>query len=863
MKRYGFILIFLLSLLSTVFSQLKSPEEFLGFRVGADRKLADYFQIVDYLALLDRESPKMVTYNLGKTTDNNDLIIAVFSSEENLQQIDKYKKIASRLAHPENLTTSEAENLIQQGKVIAFITCNIHSTEIGASQMAMELAYELITSPHPDIQFYLDNVILILMPSANPDGQLMVCDWYRQWLGTEYEGGSMPWLYHRYVGHDTNRDFYMLNQKESKLINQVMSAEWFPQVHLDEHQMGSRGPRMFVPPYKDPMSPNLAPLLLRLEALYGSNMAFRLEERGCAGVIDSWAFDSYWPGGTRTAAWKNMVSLLTEMASCNIATPIFIEENELSGGGKGLVDYKQQINFPNPWPGGWWRLRDIVDYELVATYAFLETSAKFREGILRGFYAMNLAGIQAGLQEPPFAYILPPNQHDAITTAKLIEILLAHGIKVYQSQEDIIIDTRIFKTGSIIVPLAQPLRSFIIEILDIQHFPEIRLSENGDLLYPYDVTAWSLPLLMNVACERIEQPVTVKLVELTAAPFPEGKVAGTSENGYAVSHQFNNTSILINRLLKNKQPVFAATQDFLDGEKKFAAGTVLLPLTKNLPALLEPMADELHLEICPLTNPLPAAKVEIKPVRLGLYKPYRASMDEGWTRWLLEQFEFDLISVFNDGIKNSKQLNQFDVLLIPDIDRETIIDPKPKEAREAKYYRPLPGNYEGGIGKEGVENLKNFVRRGGTLITWDSGCLLPIEEFPLPISNPLDKVKPTEFYAPGVILKAQLYPEHPVGWGMPETFPAFVSGKLAFRTSTPLGEIDRTVVAVYPDENLLLSGWIKGENLLRKKVALVDVKYGDGKIVLFGFQPQHRAQPHGTFKLLFNAIHYGGINSIN
>jgi hypothetical protein len=274
------------------------------------------------------------------------MILAVVSSEENINELKKYQEISYKLAHPSSITTNEANELIENGKVIAFLTCNIHSTEIGASQMAMQFAYELITRTDPEVKFYLENVILLLMPSANPDGQIMVTDWYREWVGTEFEGGRMPWLYHRYVGHDTNRDFFMLNQKETKLINQVMSQEWFPQVHLDEHQMGSRGPRMFVPPFKDPMSANLSPILMRLEALYGSNMSFRLEAEDMEGVIDSWAFDSYWPGGTRTAAWKNIISLLTELASCDIASPIYIDEVELSAGRKGLVEYKQQVNFP-------------------------------------------------------------------------------------------------------------------------------------------------------------------------------------------------------------------------------------------------------------------------------------------------------------------------------------------------------------------------------------------------------------------------------------------------------------------------------------------------------------------------------------
>lgn len=861
MKRFTvfFSILFLLLLISQSSASIKTPDNFFGFPVGGDRQLADYRQLVAYFNHLDAASPKIKVLNLGKTTDNNDMILAVISSEQNINDLAKYQEISSKLAHPAQLSASEVESIIQQGKVIAFITSNIHSTEIGSAQMAIEFAYQLATSTEPDILFYLDNVILLLMPSANPDGMEMVVDWYRKWVGTEFEGGSMPWLYHRYVGHDTNRDFFMLNQKESKLINHVMSRDWFPQVHLDEHQMGSRGPRMFVPPYKDPMSDNLSPMLMRMEALFGSNMSFRLEEKNKAGVIDSWVFDSYWPGGTRTAAWKNIVSLLTEMASCNIASPIFIDDIELSAGGKGLIDYKQQVNFPNPWRGGWWRLRDIMDYELIASYSFLETSAKYREDILRSFYTMNLSAIKQGKEEPPFAYVIPPEQHDPIAAAKLAEILLVHGIEIYQSKQDIVLSGKIFPRNSIIIPLAQPLRSFIKEIIEVQVFPEIRLSSDGEPLSPYDVTAWSLPIQMGVKCVSVDQSFQAELERLTAPPYPAGKVLGASSTGYAISHRFNNTSVAVNRLTKANHAIFAATSEFADNGKIFEAGTMIIPAEKGIDTELNNIAKDLHLPIFALTQKLPPGLKKITPVRLGLYKPWRASMDEGWTRWLLEQFEFDLTSVHNDMIKSGDIIKKFDVLVIPDIDKETIIDPKPGSSKEAKFYRPLPEQYEGGIGKEGVKILKEFVQNGGTLITLDNSCMLPIDEFPLPVTNTTENVSRSEFNAPGVMLKVHVDPTHPIGWGMPETAAAFVSRSPAFVTSQPFGAVERTVVARYPEEPLLLSGWIKGENRLHRKAAIVDVKFGKGKVILLGFRVQHRAQPHGTFKLLFNAIHYGAM----
>ncbi|OQX94764.1 hypothetical protein B6I21_08970, partial [candidate division KSB1 bacterium 4572_119] len=337
-----------------------------------------------------------------------------------------------------------------------------------------------------------------------------------------------------------------------------------------------------------------------------------------------------------------------------------------------------------------------------------------------------------------------------------------------------------------------------------------------------------------------------------------GKVEGSSKYGYAIKPQFNNTNIAVNRLLKDKAKIFAATEKFVDGKANFQPGTILLPAVKNI-STIEKLAKDLHLTIHALQQPLPKTKKKLSPVRVGLYKPWRASMDEGWTRLLLERFEFNLVSVTNEMIKEGNLKKYFDALIIPDVGKSTILNPKPKDPKRAKYYRPFPDKYEGGIGKEGVKALKAFVKKGGTLITLDSGCQLAIDEFAIPVSNALENVSRSEFRAPGVMLKNRIDTNHPIGWGMPEIFAAFVSSSPAFRTSTPMVGTDRTVVATYPDEELLLSGWIHGEKLLRKKVSIVDVKYGEGKIILLGFRVQHRAQPHGTFKILFNSIAYAGM----
>src|SRR5215475_3802134 len=411
-------------------THVPTPSEFLGFEVGADRKLADYRQIAAYFKALAAASNRVQIEVLGKTTLGEEMFMAVISTPDNLRSKTKYQEIAHRLADPRGLSKEQIDSLANDGKSIFLLTCNIHSTEIGSSQMAMEWAYKLATTSDPEMLRRLGDTIVLLVPSLNPDGQIMVTDWYKKWVGTKYEGGAMPYLYHHYVGHDDNRDWYMLTQIETKNMNRAVYHEWFPQFWLDEHQMGSNGPRIYIPPNADPVAKLVNPLVHRGDNLVGADMGWRLEEAGKSGVIFGYSYDAYWPGGTRnTGWWKNMYGVLTEVASARIATPAQIAPTELQGGAKGLIQYQQQINFPNPWPGGTWRLRDIMDYELLVSDAALETMSKYRRELLRGVATMASAAVTHS--SPGEFWSIPvDNQHDPITAARLAALMQEHGVEV-------------------------------------------------------------------------------------------------------------------------------------------------------------------------------------------------------------------------------------------------------------------------------------------------------------------------------------------------------------------------------------------------------------------------------------------------
>jgi hypothetical protein len=822
---------------------IPTPSEHLGFTVGADRTLADYRQISSYFKKLADLSPRVDLEILGPTTLGNEMVMAVISSEQNLRDKEKYRTIARALADPRGRTPQEIASMVSEGKVILLVTCSIHASEIGASQMAMEWAHALATARDPETLRRLENVILLLVPSLNPDGNILEVEWYRKWLGTPYEGGRLPWLYHHYTGHDDNRDWFMLTQKETRAMNRAAYHEWFPQVWLDEHQMGATGPRLFVPPYNNPVAPNVHPLIWRSVDVIGTTMSLRLEQAGKSGVAYGYLFDAYWPGGTKnTAWWKNVVGLLTEMASVRVATPIDVSPTELSGGAKGLAEYQPQVNFPNPWPGGTWRLRDIMDYERIASDALLEACASHREDFLRNIAVMALNGVALG--DTAVYWQIPLEQRDPATAARLAHILRDNGADVRFSP----------RTGAFYLPTAQPYARFVNEFLGTQKYPEVKPTPGAPILEPYDMTAWSLPLMMDVTVSKVRLSPT-QAGELRPALESDGLApeapAGTAY--LAVPRSSNNAARAINLFAERKIAVRIADAAFMADGPSMDPGAIVVENSAATRELLKILGVRAY----GLGTLPPATSLRIP--RTGMYKPYMASMDEGWTRWILEEYHFPLKNIENKGMKAGKFDKDYEVIILPDIGREVIVDGKRKRNEgEMKYVVDLPPDYTGGIGKEGVKNLKEFVEQGGMLITLGSSADLVIEEFNVPVSNALAKAGDA-FECPGSILHLQVDPSHPVGYGMPPSVPAFVNEPIAFQTAIPGAEMTRRVLAWYPDDTdgMVLSGWIKGAERLKRKAAAVALTYGKGKIVMFGFRVQHRAQTEGTFKLLFNAIYWG------
>jgi hypothetical protein len=838
---------------------LKSPEEFLGFKVGEDYKVANYETIQKYFKHLAENSKMIVYEEIGKTVQKRDMFMAIISTEENIKNLEKYRTISRKLADPRNLTEEEAKKLIKEGKIVVLVTCNIHSTEIASAQMSMELAYKLITRTASEkTNKALNDVIFILMPSINPDGLSMVVDWYNKYLGTEYEGSPMPWLYHVYAGHDNNRDWFMFNLPETRNVIEIAYRKWIPQIWLDEHQMGSNGARLFLVPYKDPVNPNVHPFLWRWQKVIGGITALNLEQQGYNGIIDQAIFEAWWQGpASDCGLWHNQISLLSEMASCNIASPIYIDPSEIKATPE-ITTYDIRTNYPNPWRGGWWRLRNIVDYELALTFSLIEISSQFKEDILYDYYLMGKDAVEKGLNGNPFAFIVPRDQNDPVTVSKMIDVLQFGGVEVHFMDKEFQIDNIIYPANSYVIYLAQPNGRYVKDLFEEQFYPDLRKSKKESPIQPYDVAGWTLPYLMGVKFFKIDKPFTLDAKLISSPEYPEGKVTSISGKYFISQAGPNVNSTLINRLQKEKIPVYWLTEEIQLNGKEYRKGSVVFPINDKSIELAKKWSVDLHLIIDAIQDIEQNKLKNLKKVRVGLYKPFTANMDEGWTSLLLENFEFDFVSMENKDFKQKILKDKFDVIIIPDMSGDLIKEGK-FTGEMARFNRPTPPEYDSGIGKVGFENLKTFVEKdGGCLITLGEACNFAIEDLGLRVTNVLKNVKSDEFFRPGSLLRILVDNNNPIGYGFEDEVIGYVSQNIAFATTIPFGQFDRSIVARYPAKDIFKSGFLLGEDYLYNRAAIVNVKQKKGNVVLLGFKVQNRHQTFGTFKFLFNAIHFAG-----
>ena len=860
MKKTISLFICILFFLSSGLFAQTPPDKFLGHKVGEDRKLADYDQIVNYFKKLDEESPKLKLLNIGETVRKKPIIMAVITSEKNMSELDKYRNIVRRLRNANGISPEEARQLAREGKSIILITCSQHATEVAASQMSMEFAYDLVTG-NTDFETdkALDDVILLLAPSINPDGHQMVTEWYRKYVGTEFEGGGMPWLYHDYAGHDNNRDWFMFNLPETKAVTKVLYHDWIPQVHIDEHQMGSTRARLFVPPFMNPPIPNVHPLVWRGVALMGTNMAYDLQKNDFKGVVYDRSYTGWWIGACDDTSWlHNSIGLLSEMASVRTASPIYIDSTEIP------TEYiEKRMQFPDPWLGGWWRLRDLVEYELILSKTLLKTSYLHKEDILFNFYRMNMDNISEGMKGKPFAFVVPQKQPDYPTAIQFLEILKFGGVEIHQANKDFTAGDRMFPAGSFIIYMSQPYRPYAQALMEKQKYPDMRQYPGGPPIPPYDNAGWTLPLQMGIEYTQIDSPFKAETEKLDSIPSPQAKGPDSAAAYFLLDSRMNGSFSAAFALMKTKAEVYRSKETVLAGQFKAAAGSFIIKNTPGALKALNEAADKFHVKILPLDDIQDISMSPLKRHRVGLYRSWRSNMDEGWTRFVFDDMKIPYMTLRNKDFKGAKGKpvnlrEKFDAIVFASESADIIKTGSPSPTSPyARYYSgTMPPEYAGGIGKEGVDALKKFVEQGGILVTLNDASNLVFKEFKAPASNALERVGSDRFFCPTSILKVKVNNTSPIGYGFREEAAVMFSRSLAFNTRIPSGKWDRTVVASFPKEDVLLSGWLLGEDVIARKAAVVDTQYKKGHIILIGIRCQHRAQSHGTYKFLLNALLY-------
>jgi Zinc carboxypeptidase len=759
-----------------------TPASHFRHEIGVDRELLDWDKVVSYFRALEQSSDEIRVEELGKTVEGRPFIAATIAEAETLRNLDRYREIQRRLADPRITPEADAEKLIAQGKTVVLITCSIHSTEVASTHTAVEFAYRLLTEDKPRFKAILHNTILLLVPSLNPDGVDIVTRWYRRTLGTAYEGTLPPELYHHYVGHDNNRDWYMFTQPETRLTVSRLHNAWHPQIVYDVHQQSQYASRIVMPPWLDPIEPNVDAILAQEMNMIGTAMASDLTAAGKKGVAIHAAYD-FWSPARHYQAFHGGLRILTESASARLASPVTVHRDQLTSDALGYNARERSWNHLEPWEGGEWRLRDIIDYQLIAFESCLYQAAIQREELLRNFYRV---GQRAIARTEPAAFLIPAKQRDPGATRKLIETLEFGMVEVERTP------------NGHVISMAQPYSSFAKTLLERQNYPDLRQYPGGPPVRPYDVTAHTLPLLMGVDVEALDA--------LPTEPKSASPPADVGSLSPELLGSDTDSWLRVNQLWKSGASVWRdpATGDFAESQK----GPGWRPLRRP---------------------------------RIGLYKSFMPSIDEGWTRWLLEQFEFAYASVGNSEIQAGDLRRRYDVLVFPDQPSSELVSGYAKGS--------MPEEFTGGLGDADAAALRKFASSGGTLVFVNRSTAYASQVLGVKAKNIVQGASDREFYSPGSLLNIVLDTKHPLALGLPREIAIWSEQSPAWSTK-------EGAVARYPQAQILASGWLLGEQRLAGQAALVDARLGQGHVILFGMRPQYRGQSYQTFKLFFNSLLY-------
>ncbi|HKF48095.1 MAG TPA: M14 family zinc carboxypeptidase [Terracidiphilus sp.] len=824
--------------------QMPSPVSVLGHTPGDDFYLADYEDTIRYFHALAAAAPdRMKMFTVGKTSEGKDIEIAVISSAANIAKLDEAKQIAGRLAHATDLNDDTARELSRTSPVIVHIDGGLHASEVAGPQHTMILAYNLLSAKNePQIDAILNNVILVLWPTLNPDGQDMVVHWYRQNLGTQYEVSPLPKLYQEYVGHDNNRDGYMLNMKEEQVVTKAQ-LEYSPEIFYCQHQTAPFPARIWIPPFSDPISSNISPYVRSWLNVIGTNMAAYLNAHKMPGAISESRFDNWYAGFMDWAhVFRNEISFFTETALYEYATPHFYAVSDFP---KQYQDLRALSMYTTPWEGGWWHLRDAVDYMVGGSMSVLDLAAKNRETLLYNRYQAARDNIDHYKKEPPFAYVISDRQTDTPEAARLANLMIENGLDVYSTKDGFTANGVKYPAGSWVIPMDQAFSAMAKELFERQRYPdEIEAGTSKAVDLPYDVTGWTLPMQMGVNVDAVSDPLGPDQRSLlTKVDKAEAPAAGVEGAGtvFALSHRTNASFEAVNEALREGATVSLAEEPVKTANGMERGAFLVSGLAREK---VQGLAQKYAVAADAVSAP--AQTLPLKKARIGLYRPWAPSIDEGWTRWILENYGFEPKSLYNADIRSSGLRGRYDVIVLPDMGTRQLMD--------GFGVGVVPGQYAGGIGQDGLDHLREFVRQGGTLVALNrtANALIPLMS--LPVKNVIDGVKSDKFFCSGALLRVETeHADLPVNFGVGDSPVVMFQSGPAFEA---LPGFHGAVLARYAKEtNPLESGLLLHPEAIQGKAAAMELAYGQGRVVLYGFKPQFRGQSHATYKYLFNELY--------
>jgi len=842
---------------------LTKPKAFFGFEPGTNRKMFSYASLMGYLMKLDQESDMMHIQQVGQSELGRPMYIVFISSAENIRRLEDLREINRRLALDANIPDNERQRLIENGRAFVLVTLSMHSNEVGPSQAAPLMAYNLLANVEPDMHEHLENTVLMLMPSHNPDGHDMMVEHYNKYLGTPYEGSTLPGVYHRYVGHNINRDFITLHMSENRAVADLYNLHWHPHVLVDKHQMGMTGVRYFVPPNHDPIAENIDPTLWHWSWVFGSAIARDMTAKGLEGIAQQYLFDNYWPGSTETSLWKNTISLLTEAASARLATPVTVELGELSVSGKGLAEYKKSINMPAPWMGGEWGLEEIVKYEVESMYPLIRTASRHKNDILVSRNDLVRREVQRGLTQAPFFYVLPAEQHDKGELYALLRLMDRHGVLVYRLNAATTIDRKSFAKGDYVIPMGQPFRPFIKEVMERQQFPVRHYAPGGDMIEPYDITSWSLPLHRGVTSYEINtvQPQLAGIISRLSVNEMQMERLPDSRNFLVFTVNHNESFRAAFQALARGIDVFRSNTEVTIEQHSFPKGSFLVRVTARNRDIVTQILAGLHTTPLAL-NDRPDGFEQMRLPRIALVETWLHDMDAGWARFLFDTYGIPFTVLRPSDLKTAQLQQRFDVLIFSDSSRDNLMTGVNRRGSE-QFFPFYPPGYAVGMEKEGWQNVLGFIENGGTVLSWGrsvdlfTGVMEPKEpqaSFRFPVNNVSRQFAERGLSIPGSFLQLQLVPNHPLTLGMPKFTGVFHRTNPILETEIPAFGMSRRVIGHFPEGEVLLSGFIQEENLLHRSPAMVWMQRGKGNVVLYSFLPNFRGSTQASKKLIFNAL---------